>query len=299
MRKAIVYLGISMMLALVATLANGLIGWMAQPDPSSNLTRFPFEDLGAFLGLCTSAAFLGLFGWLPFTSLGRYCAPRRVAKITGVATLSYLAIVTPFSPRLGLIGAIPVCLASLIYCSEKCRTSDGTHKGGSNLRMGVKYGLLALIVLPFYLLVSGSSRPTQEELTARFHEHYESYDRLRTMLLEDGYKTVLGYGSELTRDGIHYRSGTELGITEERIKAYNDLMRQTDSKRIDLLEDGSVSISMAGWGMANRGWRINLVWRPSPPSELLASIDDFVNTSKDWQSAYSPVADDWYLRIIW
>jgi hypothetical protein len=77
-------------------------------------------------------------------------------------------------------------------------------------------------------------------------------------------------------------------------------MWDANCQRIDRLEDGAVSISMASWGMANRGWRMSLVWVETPPERLLSSNDEFHRTStSQWQDAYSRLEQNWYLRIIW
>jgi hypothetical protein len=96
-------------------------------------------------------------------------------------------------------------------------------------------------------------------------------------------------------------SAQEAGLSEIRADAYRQLMAEVDVQRILAYEHSEVRLALDSWGMANRGWRVLATWRETPPSPLLASLDDFQRAPnrKDWKTAYAPAAGNWYFEIIW
>ena len=166
----------------------------------------------------------------------------------------------------------------------------------------VAVSLGAFIACAFFLgwgFSRGFSRPTQRELLVRFNEGRSSFEKLRSMFVEDNLETVGDYGQQFARKPFIWTSALEAGVPDSRAQMYAKLMQETKVKRIDRGEDGSVSISLAGSGMANRGWRISLVSKSVAPTNQLDSIDSFRKSKQVWKDAYSHVADNWYLRIVW
>lgn len=160
--------------------------------------------------------------------------------------------------------------------------------------------MLALV----FLLLAGcfSPPPKQAELWSKFRANQPIYEILRDMAVEDDLFAAIHYGSEYAKRPFIFESNAAVGIPDERAETYRLLMRHADVSRVDVNEGGEVSMSMAAWGMANRGWRVSAVWRPSPPDKLLSSLDAFQRTSKssnDWDVAYAPASGNWYFRIIW
>jgi hypothetical protein len=145
----------------------------------------------------------------------------------------------------------------------------------------------------------GATPPRQAELLERFQASRPVYDQLRQMVVDDRLVTVGDYGDKFARKPYLWTSANKAAISEVRQQAYASLMKQTDAQRIDLLENGFVSISMASWGMANNGWRITLMWCASEPTPLVNTIDGFQKSKTDnWEEAYSHVEGNWYFRII-
>ena len=167
--------------------------------------------------------------------------------------------------------------------------------------------LLAAMVLVFVILLGclfvwigiGSTPPEQEELEERFFESRAEYEQLRSMFEEDQLVTVGDYGEQYARRAFAWTTASEVVVSERRARSYQDHMNELDTARIDLQEDGSVSIYLAGWGFASDGWRISLVSNPNEPVPLLTTLDGFSKTDKDWEVAYSHIDGAWYFRIIW
>ncbi|MHC9083966.1 hypothetical protein ACYX7E_02890 [Luteimonas sp. RIT-PG2_3] len=157
------------------------------------------------------------------------------------------------------------------------------------------------LILIIALLLSGCrvSPPSHEELTAELHANRAEYEELKTMLLQDRLVTVASYGTEFAKKPYMWSGASEIGLPTARAQLYQRIMQDADIQRIDRNEDGEVLISMATWGTANRGWRVSSVWRETPPSHLLPSLDAFRKTSKEWETAYAPASDNWYFRIVW
>lgn len=105
----------------------------------------------------------------------------------------------------------------------------------------------------------GSTPPKQADLYSRFSNYHTEYEQLRSMFMEDKLATVGEYGEQYARKRYIWTTASEAGISNERSKSYMAVMSKINAKRIDMLDDGSVSISMESWGMANKGWRMNLV----------------------------------------
>lgn len=146
----------------------------------------------------------------------------------------------------------------------------------------------------------GSTPPKQAELVERFFKDKSSFEQLRSMFLEDRLETIGEYGSKFARQRYVWTGSSEAGIAKSRAQTYANLMTATEIKRIDLGDDGSVSLSIARWGMANKGWRISIVSQGVvPPFPQLSSIDDFKKSKHEWEDVYSHIADHWYLHILW
>lgn len=161
----------------------------------------------------------------------------------------------------------------------------------------------ALIVSTLLILTGCfTPPPRQAELQSRFDANREVFEALREMALEDEVASVIDRGREFARQPYKFVSASEIGLSETRADTYRHLMTDAGIARVDVDEDGEVSMLMASSGMANRGWRVSAVWRTSRPENVLGSMDDFVRkrgSRNDWSMAYAPAADNWYFRIIW
>jgi hypothetical protein len=120
------------------------------------------------------------------------------------------------------------------------------------------------------------------------------------MIVADGLSSVIE-GESYARESLRFRTPVELGIAPERVALYRQRMSAAGCPRIDVRDDGAVVFAVASWGLANRGWRVALVWTKTPPTPLVPTIDGFRKTrpARTWESATSPLGGDWYATIIW
>jgi hypothetical protein len=146
-----------------------------------------------------------------------------------------------------------------------------------------------------------AARPRQSTLTQRFAGHRAEYALLRDMILADGLVAVADCGASVAREAFVYRDPERLGIARERRSAYESLLLKVGCPTLSADGDKSVRFSLAAWGSANRGWRINLVWPKTPPKPLVPSLDGFSKKQgrSTWETAYSRIEGDWYLSIVW
>lgn len=173
-------------------------------------------------------------------------------------------------------------------------------RGKGRTRLVTIIALVALLLSTFVLwLTWGSAPPRQSEIHARFIKERSSFEKLRSMFVEDNLQTVGEYGEQFARKAFRWTPASEAGIPESQAETYATLMREAQVKRIDRREDGSISFSIAHRGMANRGWRIQLVSQRVAPTNQLDSLDDFKKSKRTREEAYSPVEDDWYIHIVW
>ena len=159
----------------------------------------------------------------------------------------------------------------------------------------------ATIILLCLALLSScrAAPPTQDELAKKFVANRQSYETLKSMALADKLSAIAFRGRKFARKPYVFESHEVVGIPDSRAEKYRQLMVAADVQRVDVTEEGHVLISMASWGIANRGWRVSAMWRRTPPESILPSLDAFKKTSGDWQTGYSHVAGHWYFRIVW
>ncbi len=136
-------------------------------------------------------------------------------------------------------------------------------------------------------------------MVAHFQEHRSEYEQLREMIVADKVLGILRGGAEFSREPLVFKEPGSLGIGPDRVSAYRRLMRAARCSRMDVWTNGSVSFAVAAWGAANTGWRVSLVSSREKPSPLVGTIDGFRKKGRQWESAYSPIGEDWYVYIIW
>lgn len=143
--------------------------------------------------------------------------------------------------------------------------------------------------------------PAQARIAASLVEHRSDFEALRDMVLADRFSSVIEGGETYAREPFLFRTPSQLGIPLERVALYRQRMKAAGCPRIDVWQDGTVVFSLASWGMANRGWRMSLMWSKEKPTPLLPTLDGFRKAKgpSDWESAYSALGDDWYAAIVW
>ncbi|MGD0904392.1 MAG: hypothetical protein ABR924_15750 [Terracidiphilus sp.] len=128
MKKALMYLGISLTLAFVFAIAYVIVLTLTLPKTDEAYGQNPFRDPFVFPIMATVAVASGLVGWPLFVLLGWRSPPATVAKITGITTLLFILLTTPLQSKLGWYGSYVVCLGALVYCWLRHRNAD-SHEG--------------------------------------------------------------------------------------------------------------------------------------------------------------------------
>lgn len=168
----------------------------------------------------------------------------------------------------------------------------------------VRRRMVALVAIGFVMAVGtlvanvvAARRPSQAQVAARFRTHAAELDVLREMVLADGLTGVSGAGTSFAKDLLAWGAPERAGITPARAAEYQRLLIAADCDDVFVSGEGAVSFPVAGWGMANRGWRVSLSWLPQPPPRVVASIDDLGGTQGD--VVHSHVEGNWYVAFVW
>ncbi len=143
--------------------------------------------------------------------------------------------------------------------------------------------------------------PAQAELVAHFRQHRAAYESLRDMVREDGLVSVEDAGGRFARDAFSSKGPEALGLSAERAADYRRLLSTAGGSSIHVRSGGEIVFLAAGWGAANHGWRVSILWSKSEPVHLLPTIDDFRKKGhpRDWESASSRIDGEWYVSIVW
>jgi hypothetical protein len=161
--------------------------------------------------------------------------------------------------------------------------------------------LLALLFGFLFWLNGGPKRPTDASLVRQFESNSVAFVEMKQMLLVDQQiRDVFNGGIRNTNDLVATASLATAGISEDRYQRYLTLLKQTGAwsagRNSDITE---LRFPVAKWGAFSDGWRIAIVWTTNEPKPLVANLDDFKKTTHEWQQAYRPLGDGWYLWIIW
>jgi hypothetical protein len=143
----------------------------------------------------------------------------------------------------------------------------------------------------------GIKPPRQADVVVQFQKNKSSFEELRDMTLTDGLSVVMDGGKRYARERLEWaKEPGEIGITPQRASDYRRLLGAAGCSRIDVWQDGSVNFSVAAWGAANRGWRLNLSWSKDEPSRIVPTVDDLASTNGDW--VFSHIEGDWYVGLV-
>jgi hypothetical protein len=132
MKKTFIYLGVSITLAFVFATAYVIVMTITLPKTDLAYGQRPFQDPLVLPIMALVAVVSGLVGWPLFAFLGRHSRPAEVAIITGVITLLFILVATPFQSRIGFVGSYIVCLGALVYCYLRRRPADGQQGASPN-----------------------------------------------------------------------------------------------------------------------------------------------------------------------
>ena len=140
MKKTLIYLGISVILAFVFAITYVVIMTMTLPKTDLAYGQRPFQDPLVFPIMTLVAGVSGLVGWPLFAVLGRHSRPTTVATITGATTLVFILVATPFASRIGFVGSYIICLGALVYCYLKHRSAGGQQSAPPNGGLATRSG---------------------------------------------------------------------------------------------------------------------------------------------------------------
>ncbi|MCU0241143.1 MAG: hypothetical protein MUF51_01815 [Vicinamibacteria bacterium] len=200
-----------------------------------------------------------------------------------------------------LAASAAALLVSVWIGWRAARRARGQSTGGSwsDHARRLAYALLAVGVVAcataFVANLIVSRPPLQAKVASLFLAHRAEYEQLREMVAADKLNSVIEGGAAYAREPFIFRPASALGIDAERERAYRRLMSAAGCMRIDIWNDTTVSFMVAGWGGANRGWRMGIVSSRMKPSRVVQSVDG--QKPKEW--IMSPIADDWYVALTW
>ncbi|MCM2254081.1 MAG: hypothetical protein NDJ94_00285 [Vicinamibacteria bacterium] len=81
---------------------------------------------------------------------------------------------------------------------------------------------------------------------------------------------------------------------------FQRLLHDTGCQGAHEWSDGAISFGYRSWGMANQGWRATLVWSPTEPKPLLATVDGFPATRVPGSDrVFARIDGSWYAHIVW
>jgi hypothetical protein len=131
-KKIFTYLGISMALSFAFAVTYVIVETLTLPKSDKAYGQAPFEDPLVFPVMFMISGVSGLVAWPLFVWLGWRAPPAEVAKITGISTLGFVLVATPFRASIGWFGSYIVCIGALIYCFIKYRRGNGQQPCGGN-----------------------------------------------------------------------------------------------------------------------------------------------------------------------
>jgi hypothetical protein len=161
------------------------------------------------------------------------------------------------------------------------------------------FGVVLIAFLGLLLWARSCATPPRDaELVDQFRRNKQAFEVLKQMLSEDtSIRQIARFGIATTSDPVA-RPVHEADFPEERYQEYLRVLEKAGAQQA--IRDGhDLRFPVAGWGFAGRGWRIAITWRDVPPTNTIQSLDHFEKTNREWDHAYRPIEDGWYIWIIW
>ena len=155
---------------------------------------------------------------------------------------------------------------------------------------------LVLVVVTW--LLPGERRPTDGALAASFKTNRVVFEELRDLMQANPRLGRIS-PSIINRTNSYVDSSpAAVGVSKDQHARYLDLLRKANATSA-IHENGEFRFMVSAWGWVDSGWRIAVVYCTNSPSPVIASLDDFHKTKSEWEHAYRPLGDDWYMWIIW
>jgi hypothetical protein len=161
--------------------------------------------------------------------------------------------------------------------------------------------LIALLGFLFWRVSLGSKRPADASLVRLFDSNKAAFEEMKQMLqVDQQIGDVFNGGVRNTNHLVTTTSLAAVGISEDRYQRYLTLLKQTGAKSAGRDSDiRELRFPVTRWGAFSHGWRIAIIWTDIEPKPLVANMDNFKKTTHEWEQAYRPLGNGWYLWIIW
>lgn len=159
-------------------------------------------------------------------------------------------------------------------------------------------GFCILIMLSFVGCVSSCiylmTPPLREDpLLAKFHKNIGTFEELRHMVQAD---TNLNYLSALFPDSTMHTDISGEKLPPERFSRYLALLGQVKAETIYHDRDrGDIGIGLFSAGGFDWGWSLSIVWRESPPSNVVSNWKEFRRPPEG--TTYKHIEGNWYFRM--
>jgi hypothetical protein len=123
-------------------------------------------------------------------------------------------------------------------------------------------------------------RPKDAELVQQFNRDRSIFEELLIMLSTNSAPEITSADSNLW--------------TLEQYRNYKALLKRAHVK-MPYWERDSLHFQVFAGKEVEKGLRITVAWRGSPPDNVVSNLADFKKSSQGWDHAYRPLGDGWYL----
>lgn len=157
--------------------------------------------------------------------------------------------------------------------------------------------IAALGVFVTVQVLRHSTPPTDQALVERFQRDRADFEILRGMLAEDVGLSAVFVGGVRRTGKKETETPEAAGLSQARFKTYRTIFKRLKLQSA-LREGAELRFPVDGWGFGPDGWRLALVYRESPPSPLLANMDER-STGPGPREAFRRLETHWYAWLTW
>jgi hypothetical protein len=141
--------------------------------------------------------------------------------------------------------------------------------------------------------MKGRSPPRDEYLIRQYQDHSQWFERIRTLIHEDGPLTAVN------RDPKTWEAARSAGVHQKSIDEYVDTLVKLDANEelVGVAGLGEVCLIVAGitYGLFDNGVIKGYVYAPADPRPVVGDLDNWPTGIEDVMTAYRPMGDNWYL----
>ncbi len=165
----------------------------------------------------------------------------------------------------------------------------------------ISLSAVVVLIASIFIFASVSFAPPKEnKIVSDFRAHRDSYERVRTMLLEDkGIVAVAPWGVQGGGSGL-WKTPPSGGMPVKRYQEYLALLNEIGANRVS--EGGDpLEISFGVWrsGFAGDQRHVDVSWLEREPSNTVTSLKDFYQTNKPRSPSYVHIDGNWYIWADW